>query len=290
MRSPLSSGTLYLVSTPIGNLEDITYRAVRVLKAVDLIAAEDTRHTTKLCNYYGISTRRVSLHEHNESKRIPSLLQKLARGDTIAIVSDAGTPLVSDPGGKLTAEVLAAGYTVEAIPGPSAVLAALTSSGFCTENGFSFVGFPPNRSKDRKEFFLDFVEEARPVVIFESPHRIIGCMTDLAAIFSSRRVAICRELTKIHESLVIQPINEALELLSENKPKGEITLVIEGESDRNVKKSTPDWTNLLEEFGQLTTSGLPRRGAIRALATRYRCSSREIYRRIEADKSDFFAD
>ena len=290
MPTPLSPGTLYLVSTPIGNLEDITYRAVRVLKAVDLIAAEDTRHTTKLCNHYGISTRRLSLHDHNEPQRIPSLLQKLARGHTIAVVSDAGTPLVSDPGAKLTAKTLAAGYKVEAIPGPSAVLAALISSGFSTEKGFCFVGFPPHRSTNRKQFFLDLVDETKPVVMFESPHRIIGCMTDLAAIFNSRRVAICRELTKIHESLVIQPINEALELLSENKPKGEITLVIEGQSDRTVQKARPDWTNLLEEFGQLTTSGLPRRGAIRALATRYRCSSREIYRRIEADKSDFFAD
>tara|TARA_B100000809_G_scaffold240567_1_gene262994 strand:- start:1800 stop:2672 length:873 start_codon:yes stop_codon:yes gene_type:complete len=290
VRSPLSSGTLYLVSTPIGNLEDITYRAVRILKTVNLIAAEDTRHTTKLCNHYGISTRRVSLHEHNESKRIPSLLQKLARGAAIAVVSDAGTPLVSDPGGKLTAEVLAAGYTVEAIPGPSAVLAALTSSGFCTEKGFSFVGFPPYRSKDRKEFFLDFIEESRPVVMFESPHRIIGCMTDLATVFESRRVAICRELTKIHESLVIRPINEILKLVSETRLKGEITLVIEGQSERTVQKATPDWTNLLKEFGQLTLSGLPRRGAIRALATRYRCSSREIYRRIEADKSELFTD
>ena len=288
MRSPLSSGTLYLVSTPIGNLEDITYRAVRVLKAVDLIAAEDTRHTAKLCNHYGISTRRVSLHEHNESKRIPSLLQKLARGHTIAVVSDAGTPLVSDPGGKLTAEVLAAGYTVEAIPGPSAVLAALTSSGFCTEKGFCFVGFPPNRSKDRKEFFLDFIEESRPVVMFESPHRIIGCMTDLATVFKSRRVAICRELTKIHESLVIQPINEILKLMSENRLKGEITLVIEGHSGRMVQKISVDWSDLLEEFGHLTISGLSRRGAIRALATRYRCSSREIYRRIETNKSGVF--
>ncbi len=286
MPTPLSPGTLYLVSTPIGNLEDITYRAVRVLKTVDLIAAEDTRHTTKLCNHYGISTRRLSLHDHNEPQRIPSLLQKLARGHTIAVVSDAGTPLVSDPGAKLTAKTLAAGYKVEAIPGPSAVLAALISSGFSTEKGFCFVGFPPYRSTNRKQFFLDLVDEIKPVVMFESPHRIIGCMTDLSGIFASRRVAVCRELTKIHESLVIRPINEIANFIELNKIKGEITLVIEGQPIRMVQKRQVTDSILLEEFGRLTESGVSRRAAVRTLATRYRCSSREIYQQIEANKPD----
>ena len=290
MPTPLSPGTLYLVSTPIGNLEDITYRAVRVLKAVDLIAAEDTRHTTKLCNHYGISTRRLSLHDHNEPQRIPSLLQKLARGHTIAVVSDAGTPLVSDPGAKLTAKTLAAGYKVEAIPGPSAVLAALISSGFSTEKGFCFVGFPPHRSINRKQFFLDLVDETKPVVMFESPHRIIGCMTDLAGIFASRRVAVCRELTKIHESLVIRPINKIANFIELNKIKGEITLVIEGQPIRMVQKRQVTGSILLEEFGRLTESGVSRRAAVRTLATRYRCSSREIYQQIEANKPDCFVD
>ncbi len=284
MPTPLSPGTLYLVSTPIGNLEDITYRAVRVLQAVDLIAAEDTRLTTKLCNHYGISTRRVSLHEHNESQRIPSFLKKLAHGDTIAVVSDAGTPLVSDPGGKLTSEALAAGYKVEAIPGPSAVLAALTSSGFSVEKGFCFVGFPPNRSNNRKEFFLDLVDEPRPVVIFESPHRIIGCMTDIIGLFKGRRIAICRELTKIHESLVVRPINEISVFMEENNLKGEITLVIEGQSNQSTEQAQVNESNLLAEFGYLTESGLSRRAAIRTLATRYRCSTRDIYQRIETSK------
>ena len=284
MPTPLSPGTLYLVSTPIGNLEDITYRAVRVLKNVDLIAAEDTRQTTKLCNHYGISTRRVSLHEHNESQRTPSFLKKLAHGDTIAVVSDAGTPLVSDPGGKLTSEALAAGYKVEAIPGPSAVLAALTSSGFSIEKGFCFVGFPPNRSNNRTEFFLDLVDEPRPVVIFESPHRIIGCMTDIIGLFKGRRIAICRELTKIHESLVVRPINEISEFMEENNLKGEITLVIEGQSSQNTEQAQVNDSNLLAEFGYLTESGLSRRAAIRTLATRYRCSTRDIYQRIETNK------
>ena len=290
MPTPLSPGTLYLVSTPIGNLEDITYRAVRILKAVDLIAAEDTRQTLKLCNHYDISTRRLSLHEHNETQRTPALLQKLARGDTIAVVSDAGTPLVSDPGGKLTAEALAAGYRVEAIPGPSAVLAALTSSGFSTEKGFCFVGFPPARSNHRKEFFLDLIDEPRPVIMFESPHRLIGCMTDLIEVFVSRRIALCKELTKIHAKLVIRPINEFKDFIAENKVKGEITLVIEGQSTRKVDKNHVQTANVLDEFGHLTESGLSRRAAIRALATRYRCSSREIYRRIETGKSKDFVD
>jgi len=286
----LSPGTLYLVSTPIGNLEDITYRAVRVLKTVDLIAAEDTRQTTKLCNHYDISTRRVSLHEHNESQRTPSLLRKLARGDTIAVVSDAGTPLVSDPGGTLTAKALAAGYKVEAIPGPSAVLAALASSGFSAKNGFCFVGFPPNRSNNRIEFFLDLVDEPRPVIIFESPHRIIGCMTDIVAIFRNRRIAICRELTKIHESLVVQPIEEVSDFILNNKLKGEITLVIEGNSTQKTENAQVQASNILAEFGHLTESGLSRRAAIRTLATRYRCSTRYIYQRIETNKPKDFVD
>jgi len=286
--TPLSPGTLYLVSTPIGNLEDITYRAVRVLKSVDLIAAEDTRQTTKLCNHYGISTRRVSLHEHNESQRTPSLLKKLAQGDTIAVVSDAGTPLVSDPGEKLTAEALAAGYKVESIPGPSAVLAALASSGFSVEKGFCFVGFPPNRSNNRKDFFLDLIDEPRPVVIFESPHRIIGCMTDIVGVFKNRRIAICRELTKIHESLVVKPINEVSEFIANNKLKGEITLVIEGQSTQNTEQAQLKDSILLAEFGHLTESGLSRRAAIRTLATRYRCSTRDIYQRIETNKRQGF--
>ena len=290
MPTPLSPGTLYLVSTPIGNLEDITYRAVRVLKAVDLIAAEDTRQTTKLCNHYGISTRRVSLHEHNEFQRTPSFLKKLAHGDTIAVVSDAGTPLVSDPGGKLTAEALTAGYKVEAIPGPSAVLAALASSGFSVENGFSFVGFPPSRSNSRKEFFLDLVNEPKPIVVFESPHRIIGCMTDISDLFKGRRIAICRELTKIHESLVIQPINEIADFMSKNRLKGEITLVIEGQSTQNTDQAQVKDSTLLSEFGYLTESGLSRRAAIRTLATRYRCSTRDIYQRIETNKPTSFVD
>jgi len=197
---------------------------------------------------------------------------------------------VSDPGGKLTAAALAAGHRVEAIPGPSAVLAALTSSGFSTENGFCFVGFPPARSNHRKEFFLDLIDEPRPVVMFESPHRLIGCMTDLLEVFVSRRIAVGKELTKIHEELVIGPINEFKDLFMENRIKGEITLVIEGQSTRKVEKNHIKAANVLDEFGHLTESGLSRRAAIRALATRYRCSSREIYRRIETGKSKDFVD
>ncbi len=290
MPTPISSGTLYLVSTPIGNLEDITYRAIRVLKSVALIAAEDTRQTTKLCNYYDVSTRRISLHEHNEIERTPSLLKKLARGDAIALVSDAGTPLISDPGRKLTAEALKAGYRVEAVPGPSAVLAALISSGFSTEKGFCFAGFPPNRSSNRKVFFLDLVDEPRPVIMFESPHRIIGCLTDMADVFLDRRVAICRELTKIHESLVIQPISKLAAIADKKHLKGEITLVIEGSSTQIRKQTQLKDSDILSEFGHLTEDGLSRRAAVRTLATRYRCSNRDIYQRIETAKPKGFVD
>ena len=198
------AGCLHVVATPIGNLEDITLRALRILREVELIAAEDTRRTAKLLQHYSISTRTTSLHEHNERQKIPALLDRLEAGGRIALVSDAGTPVVSDPGARLVAATLGRGIRVEAVPGPSAVLAALVSSGLAAVP-FTFVGFPPTRSKDRKRWFEGVASERRTIVLFEAPHRVLATLRELAQLLVKRQICVCRELTKLHEELVIGP-------------------------------------------------------------------------------------
>ena len=285
--SALSPGTLYIVSTPIGNLEDITYRAVRVLRKVDLVAAEDTRRAAKLLTHYGVTTRRVSLHEHNEVKRIPSLLSRLSRGETLAIVSDAGTPLVSDPGARLAHAALKAGHRVEAVPGPSAVLTALVASGLAAD-GFTFVGFPPYRSKDRKSLFLSLITQPRPVVFFEAPHRIRRSLLDLQEILGDRRIAVCKEMTKIHESLVVGPISSVLSRI--NKIRGEFTVVIDTDQTTTFQIQLPSGTRLAQEFGHLTSNGMSRREAIRSLADHYGQSCRAVYQQLEETKAKYSVD
>jgi len=266
------------VSTPIGNLEDVTYRAIRVLREVDLIAAEDTRRTARLLGHYGITTRRISLHEHNEARRTAGLLSRLAEGQTLAMVSDAGTPLISDPGRRLARAALDAGFRVEAVPGPSAVLAALVASGL-TADTFTFVGFPPVRSQHRKQWYAELAREPRPVVFFEAPHRIRASLVDLETVSGNRTIAVCREMTKAHEELVIGPIHDVLIALQE--PRGEFTVVLARGDVPGAKPEMPSPTELLEEFGHLTEAGLSRRASIRSLAAKYDVSSRLVYRAIE---------
>lgn len=279
--SDLLPGTLYIVSTPIGNLEDISYRGVRVLSEVNLIAAEDTRHTAKLLRHYGITTRRISLHEHNETKKIPTLLRRLTRGETVALVSDAGTPVISDPGGRFARAALNDGLRVESIPGPTAVISALVSSGLATES-FTFVGFPPYRSQARKSFFSSVVHYRRPVVFFEAPHRLRNSLTDLQEQIGERTVAVCGEMTKIHQSSVIGPISHVLDVLT--TPRGEFTVVISAASRKFGLSELPSDHDLDLEFGHLTSNGRTRREAIRELAGRYGKTSRYIYQRLEVAK------
>ena len=279
MPSALTPGTLHVVSTPIGNLEDVTFRAIRVLGEVDLIAAEDTRRTARLLDHYGIATRRVSLHEHNEARRTAGLLARLAAGQTLAVVSDAGTPLVSDPGRRLVHAVLEAGFRVEAVPGPSAVLAALVASGLA-EDSFTFAGFPPNRSQERKRWYAEMACEPRPVVFFEAPHRIRASLADLETVSGNRTVAVCREMTKAHEDLVIGPICDVLVALQE--PRGEFTVVLKRPEMLEPQPAVPPDMDLLKEFGLLAETGLSRRASIRSLASKYDLSSRRVYQVIES--------
>ncbi len=201
------SGILYVVATPIGNLEDVTLRALRVLREVSVIAAEDTRHTARLLQHYSISTPTTSLHEHNEHAKTSRLIERLQGGDSIALVSDAGTPVISDPGSRLVREAHHAGITVQPVPGPSALTAMVSATGVGPD-GFSFVGFAPNRSNARKAWLRSYATHHLPLVVYEAPHRIVALLTDIQAELGDREVAIGRELTKRHETLAIRPIKE----------------------------------------------------------------------------------
>ena len=220
-----SRGCVYVVATPIGNLEDVSARAARVLGEVSLIACEDTRHTAKLCAHLGLKTPRVSLHAHNEARRLPSLLGRLEKGEDIALVSDAGTPLVSDPGARLVAAALEAGIRVVPIPGPSAVLAALVASGFATRP-FMFAGFLPRKGRERANWLRRLAEFPGTLVVFEAPGRVAATFSNLGDVLGPRRVVIARELTKRFEELVRGRLGE----LDPGELRGEVTLVIEGPS------------------------------------------------------------
>ena len=281
--TPAPAGALYLVATPIGNLEDITLRALRVLKEVDLIAAEDTRRTAKLLTHYDIHTTSTSFHVRNEAARGPRLLARLAGGASIALVSDAGTPLLADPGARLVRDALAAGIAVHPVPGASAVLAGLVVSGLAGD-GFAFVGFPPPRTHGRKRWLARVADEPRPVVMFEAPHRIRATLDDLAAVAGDRRVAVCREMTKLHEDYVIGPIPEVAARLSE--PRGEYTIILAAAAAApDARPGVPEDAVVWSAFCHLTqTKSLERRAAIRRLAEEYRVSSRSVYAIIERCK------
>jgi 16S rRNA (cytidine1402-2'-O)-methyltransferase len=272
-------GTLFVVATPIGNLEDVTLRALRILRDVSVIAAEDTRRTFRLLQHYSISTPTTSLHAHNEPQKAPSLIRRLRDGESVALVSDAGTPSVSDPGSRLVAAAHAAGIRVEPIPGPSAATAALSASGFGADQ-FLFAGFPPARAQARRKWLTALATEPRPWVLYEAPHRIRDTLADMLSILGDRRVAVARELTKVHEELVIRPISSHLERLTEGR--GEYTLVVEPAVTVDSGRIEPTVEELAEEFCRMTDdSGLPRREAIRQLASKYRLPARAVYSRLE---------
>ncbi len=228
-------GTLYVVSTPIGNLEDITLRAVRVLKEVAIIAAEDTRHTKQLCAHFGITTPLTSYHDFNKEDKTAVLLERLRGGASIALVSDAGTPVISDPGYFLITRSIEAGIRVVPIPGPSAVLAALAASGLPTD-AFRFEGFLPRKDGPRSKRIERLREDSASLILFESPHRIGKLLTSLHAILGNRRAVLGRELTKRFEEFRRGTLGELLEQVHTHPPKGEITLVVEGAP----KRTRPD--------------------------------------------------
>jgi 16S rRNA (cytidine1402-2'-O)-methyltransferase len=274
------TGTLFLVATPIGNLEDITFRALRVLRECDLVAAEDTRHTAKLLTHYGVRTPTTSVHEHNEPARIAGLVAKLTAGVRIALVSDAGTPGVSDPGFKLVRAAIAAGVRVEAVPGPSAVLAALSASGLPTDS-FVFVGFPPARKAARETWYRTLQNERRTLVFFEAPHRIRESMEAAMLVLGDRDVAVCRELTKLHEELVRGPISAVLGRLGEER--GEFTVVMSGEAPPQADSDPQQVSDesVFTAFSAAVEAGLGRREALKSVSDALGLRSRDVYAAVE---------
>lgn len=275
------SGILYVVATPIGNLEDVTLRGLRVLREVSLIAAEDTRRTSRLLQHYSISTPTTSLHEHNEYARTPYLVERLRQGESIALVSDAGTPGISDPGARLVSAAHAAGVTVQPVPGPSAVAALVSAVGVGPE-GFVFAGFPPPRSNSRKTWLSSFSDEKRAVVMYEAPHRILALLHDIHERLGSRTVAIGRELTKLHEELAVRPIEEWLK--TPPAEQGELVLLVQ--PPPAAKVSMVNDQELADAFHAIAEADtMSRREAIRATADRFSVSTRRVFAAIEATKS-----
>ncbi len=245
-------GTLYIVSTPIGNLEDMTFRALDTLKSVDLIAAEGVRHSMGLCRHYGIKTRLTSYNQHNRKLKGPELIGRLKSGSDIALITNAGTPGVSDPGVSLIRRALEENITVSPIPGPSAVTAALSVSGLPGDR-FRFLGFISNRSSRRKKELKDLVSETQTMVFFEAPHRIRAMLMDLKEIFEDRRVVLVREQTKLHEEVIRGSADSLLERLKGNKVRGEFTLVVSGRDEERGAPSIDEETK--EGIGYLLKDG-----------------------------------
>jgi 16S rRNA (cytidine1402-2'-O)-methyltransferase len=279
-----SKGVLYVVATPIGNLEDITLRALKILKLVQLIAAEDTRRTGILLRHFGIETSILSVHEHNERARVERITAQLAKGDSVALVTDAGTPAISDPGAALVAAIRSAGYRVEPIPGASAVAAAISASGI-TSQGFTFLGFPPIRSKDRKRWFEDLRSASvdRLVVFFEAPHKVQKTLAEVANLVK-RPIIVGRELTKLHEEFVQGTADELSARFSE--PHGEFTIMIPPADQAEKASVQVEDDDVLALFGQITESGVAesKREAARLVGERLGMTAKQVYEIVERNK------
>ncbi len=263
-------GTLYLVATPIGNLEDVTLRALRVLGEVSLVAAEDTRTARKLLSHHGLWARVVSYNEHNMKRRTPEILRALSEGD-VALVSEAGMPAISDPGYELAAAAVEAGHEVSPLPGASAVTAAVAASGLAARE-FTFAGFLPRRSKGRKDLFERLGKEPGAIVFFESPHRVRAALADLAAVLGDRRIAVCRELTKLYEEIFRGTAAEALEHFGE--PRGEFTVVVEGGD--GVAREVPE-DEVRAALRKLREGGMSARDAAAQVASETGMAKRRVY-------------
>lgn len=278
------AGTLYLVSTPIGNLEDISQRAIRLLGEVDLIACEDTRHTKKLLNHYGIQTRCISYHEHNERERATQLVEKLKSGANVAVVSDAGTPGISDPGFRIVRVAVENDIRVVPVPGPSALIAALVASGLPAAE-FYFGGFLPSRSGARRTALTELRTIPATLIFYEAPHRIAGTLNDAHEMLGEREAAVARELTKMHEEIVHGKLSElAVRFSSAEHARGEMVLII----DRAVIQTESDQDQVKLSIAALVTEfeaeGLDHRAALKKAAKQLGLSRDEAYRKLVAEK------
>ena len=275
----MAGGAIYLVATPLGNLEDITLRALRVLGEVDLIACEDTRHTGNLLKHFDISKPLLSFHEHNETARASDIVERASRGESIAVVSDAGMPGISDPGYRLVAEAIAAGVVVVPIPGPVALETALAASGLPTDS-FRFGGFLPAKATQRRKALQALIDDTATLVFYEAPHRIVKTLEDLLEILGDRQVVIARELTKVHEEFLRGSVSDLLATLDQRgAARGEITLLIgRGESPRPVEGTIAD---RVEAF---MSQGADRMDAVKQVAKERGLSKREVYRLLEEQR------
>jgi len=277
------AGTLFVVATPIGNLEDITLRALRILREADLIACEDTRHTRKLLAHYQITTPTSSYHEHNEQQRTGWLVERLESGTDIALVSDAGTPSISDPGYRLVRAALERGVRVSPIPGACAIISALSISGRPTDS-FAFLGFLPGRKAARRNRLRALRSESRTLLFFESPLRLASTLRDIDEILDSREVTVAREMTKVHEQLVTGTAAELASLFQSRRPKGETVVVVEkSSSEANAAESVSD-RELDLRFEGLVDQGLSRKDALKQLAKELASPKRELYLRLLREK------
>jgi 16S rRNA (cytidine1402-2'-O)-methyltransferase len=273
-----SGGCLYLVATPIGNLEDISLRALRVLKEADLIACEDTRQTIKLLSHYDIHTRLESYHEHNELTRAPELIIELEQGAKIALVSDAGTPVISDPGHRLVALCLRHGIPVVPLPGPSALVAALAASGLATDE-FVFLGFLPSRAGERRKVLRALAGEPRTLVLYEAPHRLVEALEDALEILGNKPVVVAREITKLHEEFLRGHLEDVIAHLRKKPPRGEITLLL-GPDDGEVRHASPQdampMAQRVEEV--MRERGVEQKAALKLVARERGLTRREAYK------------
>ena len=274
----MGAGNLYICGTPIGNLEDISLRALKTLKQVDFIAAEDTRRTQNLLNHYEIDTSLFSYHEHNEEKKGPEIIDRLESGQDIALVSDAGMPGISDPGYKLTALADQAGIRVIPIPGPTAMTAALVASGLPTDK-FVFEGFLPSKSKQREKRLRELGAEGRTIVFYESPYRLTECLNSILDVLGNRKIAVWREITKKFEEKIAGTVKEVLTHFEEESPRGEITIVLDGADLDKIQNKDAGWKHLsiLEHLQLLMEKGVTKKKAIKIVAQERDLPKSEVY-------------
>ena len=273
------SGKLYLCATPIGNLEDITYRVLRTLKEVDLIAAEDTRNSIKLLNHFDIHTPMTSYHEYNKIEKAEVLIRKMQEGTNIALITDAGTPGISDPGEDLVRMCYEAGIEVTSLPGPAACITALTLSGLSTRR-FAFEAFLPSDKKERQAVLAELVDETRTIILYEAPHRLIKTLNELLEVLGNRKITLCRELTKKHETAFASTIEDVLKFYETQEPKGECVLVVEGKSRAElVQEERARWEEMtIEEHMEVYLGqGMDKKEAMKAVAKDRGVSKRDIY-------------
>lgn len=273
------AGKLYLCATPIGNLEDITYRVLRTLKEVDLIAAEDTRNSIKLLNHFEIKTPMTSYHEYNKIEKAYQLVDKMREGLNIALITDAGTPAISDPGEDLVRICYEEGIEVTSLPGPAACITALTMSGLLTRR-FAFEAFLPRDKKERTDVLAQLKNETRTIIIYEAPHHLVKTLEELYEVLGNRKIAICRELTKRYEEKTLTTISESLDFYKDNEPRGEYVLVLEGKTFEELRKEeqkTWESMSLEEHMAVYEGQGIARKEAMKMVAKDRGISKRDVY-------------